>query len=440
MASSLPLLLSPAGAPHAVILFDYENVYLHLRERYFAPARLHATCRALGQGLIERLADAPYHTAVLWQAAYADFDRLPPGGAGGLARAGFEPVFVAGGSAHKNAADMRLCVDALELAHTRPEIGTFVLVSGDGDYLPLVQRLRRYGRRVVLVGFPENTATELAFLFSRVDGGFLEGLDLLPPAVRAELTERRADHLLRHHGVAAFRTDRVPTTADGTPDGITDEAANAVVNGAVNGAATPLAEEVPRAADPDETPEPPRAKVIRVSLGPPAAPALTYTPAPPGWVPPPTPAPGWAPDGSAPAAPATPPRDPRAARRAAVRAASQAIAADAAHEEAGSAEPAAEADPVFAPVAPVTGGLAEAALRAVVLFTPKTNRKPLDALLSNLRLQLLVHKLSEARCLLLLTELQQAGALVRFWRGREQLYCLNLAHPDVLRFQQPHMR
>ena len=52
----------------------------------------------------------------------------------------------------KNAADIRLAVDAMEVLITHPEINVFILVTGDSDYSPLVHRLREFGKHVVGVG------------------------------------------------------------------------------------------------------------------------------------------------------------------------------------------------------------------------------------------------------------------------------------------------
>jgi uncharacterized LabA/DUF88 family protein len=56
------------------------------------------------------------------------------------------------GRAGKNRADIRMAVDALETAMTRPHIKTFVIVSGDSDFGPLVARLREYGRYTLGIG------------------------------------------------------------------------------------------------------------------------------------------------------------------------------------------------------------------------------------------------------------------------------------------------
>lgn len=52
----------------------------------------------------------------------------------------------------KNRADIRMAIDAFEIAMTRPQINTFVIVSGDSDFGPLVAKLREYGRYTLGIG------------------------------------------------------------------------------------------------------------------------------------------------------------------------------------------------------------------------------------------------------------------------------------------------
>src|SRR2546430_7623107 len=62
------------------------------------------------------------------------------------------------GSNKKNATDIRLAIDALELVFTRPEIGTFILLSGDSDFSSLVIKLKEYGKYVIGVGIRESSS------------------------------------------------------------------------------------------------------------------------------------------------------------------------------------------------------------------------------------------------------------------------------------------
>ena len=57
------------------------------------------------------------------------------------------------GTEHKNAADMRLCIDAMEILYTRQNIQSFILVAGDRDYIPVIQHLKKNGRTVRVAGF-----------------------------------------------------------------------------------------------------------------------------------------------------------------------------------------------------------------------------------------------------------------------------------------------
>src|SRR6202022_155346 len=54
--------------------------------------------------------------------------------------------------------DIRLAIDAMELGFTRPEIGTFILLSGDSDFSSLVIKLKEYGKYVIGVGIRESSS------------------------------------------------------------------------------------------------------------------------------------------------------------------------------------------------------------------------------------------------------------------------------------------
>src|SRR6516162_3039335 len=58
----------------------------------------------------------------------------------------------------KNSADIRLCVDALDLAYSKEHIDTFVIVSGDSDFSPLVSKLKELGKHVIGLGMTESTS------------------------------------------------------------------------------------------------------------------------------------------------------------------------------------------------------------------------------------------------------------------------------------------
>jgi uncharacterized protein (TIGR00288 family) len=92
------------------------------------------------------------------QRAYADWRRYPqyivP-----LSESSIDLIFApAFGSSKKNATDIRLAIDAVELVFTRPEIGTFILLSGDSDFSTMVIKLKEYGKYVIGVGIRESAS------------------------------------------------------------------------------------------------------------------------------------------------------------------------------------------------------------------------------------------------------------------------------------------
>src|ERR1700735_5080806 len=90
------------------------------------------------------------------------------------------------GAQQKNAADILMAVDAMEVLITHPDVGTFLLVAGDGDYSPLVQRLREFGKRVVGVGTKASASSRLVAVCSEYKywGTIVAAVN---PAVRAEV-------------------------------------------------------------------------------------------------------------------------------------------------------------------------------------------------------------------------------------------------------------
>lgn len=72
----------------------------------------------------------------------------------------------------KNLADIALCTDVMDVLHTRPNIKTFVIVSGDGGFAWLVRRLNEYGKNVVIAAYPSQTnkvLKDLADIFIDID-------------------------------------------------------------------------------------------------------------------------------------------------------------------------------------------------------------------------------------------------------------------------------
>ena len=107
-----------------------------------------------------------------------------------LYAAGIEPVYVptrlpmSGAPADsnrtsrvKNSVDVKMTADCIECAHSYANIGTFVLVSGDSDFIHVVNTLRTMGKRVIIIGVSWSTSRRLA---DQVDGLILYDTDVDP--------------------------------------------------------------------------------------------------------------------------------------------------------------------------------------------------------------------------------------------------------------------
>jgi uncharacterized protein (TIGR00288 family) len=62
------------------------------------------------------------------------------------------------GMAHKNGADIRLCIEAIETLFTHPNVTTYAIVSGDSDYSSLINKLREYGKYTIGIGLRRSTS------------------------------------------------------------------------------------------------------------------------------------------------------------------------------------------------------------------------------------------------------------------------------------------
>ncbi len=178
-------------ARFAAVFLDFENVYYFFKNTYFDPSDLNDHILDLLRNLREKIAEQ-YGLDCILLNAYADFERLESAPQGALYLLGVDTKNVMG-TDHKNAADMRLCIDVLETLYTRPEIDTFVLVAGDRDYIPVIQHLRRQARHVLGVGFRETVSGDL--LLNLGEAQFLDARELLDDATWERLEARRAEGL-----------------------------------------------------------------------------------------------------------------------------------------------------------------------------------------------------------------------------------------------------
>lgn len=94
-------------------------------------------------------------------------------------------LFPPGGTA-KNGADIRLCLDAMEDLQRFGHVGTVVVVGGDSDFMPLAQKIRAVGRRLVGVGSRGATNAHWAASCDefRYYESLVKGVEALPPPAR----------------------------------------------------------------------------------------------------------------------------------------------------------------------------------------------------------------------------------------------------------------
>ena len=175
--------MDPNGTTYAAVFIDFENVYYHLRKRLFNEERTQDVIIDLIRSLREFIQDKRNESCII-QHAYADFEQLEVNAMGPLYLMGVETHNVLG-TEHKNAADMRLCIDCLEILYTRPEIGTFIFVAGDRDYIPVIQHLKKRAKMVLAVAFKDNISGDL--LMNVGEKGYVDANELLTHVVRAEL-------------------------------------------------------------------------------------------------------------------------------------------------------------------------------------------------------------------------------------------------------------
>ena len=179
----------PAIHGEDVALFiDWENFKISLATGRRTPnvSALKEEVSNLGRVVVAR-AYADWVTRTPEIRGASQFINDPPA----LYAAGIEPVYVPtrltwGNSASpesvrhtrvKNSVDVKMTADCIEFAHSYSNIGTFVLVSGDSDFIHVINTLRAMGKRVVIIGVSWATSRRLA---DQVDGLILYDVDVDP--------------------------------------------------------------------------------------------------------------------------------------------------------------------------------------------------------------------------------------------------------------------
>jgi uncharacterized protein (TIGR00288 family) len=129
------------------VFCDFENVAIGVREAKYDKFDM--------QKVLERLL---VKGSIVVKKAYCDWDRYKEFKAP-MHEAAFELIEIPHvRQSGKNSADIRMVVDALDLCYTKSHVDTFVIISGDSDFSPLVSKLRENNKEVIGVGVKHSSS------------------------------------------------------------------------------------------------------------------------------------------------------------------------------------------------------------------------------------------------------------------------------------------
>lgn len=191
------------------VFLDLENIALGARDARYPRFDI--------QKVIERLLLKGH---IVVKKAYCDFDRYKEFKRD-LHEAAFELIEIPHvRQSGKNSADIRMVVDALDLCYTKGHVDTFVIISGDSDFSPLVSKLRENAKTVIGVGVKNSTSD----LFINNCDEFLYYDDL----VRAQARRRPAERAPSSRGRRPAHEDKsAPAVAGGETKPADEPAAEA---------------------------------------------------------------------------------------------------------------------------------------------------------------------------------------------------------------------
>ena len=126
---------------------DFENIALGVRDAKYAKFDINK--------ILERLL---VKGSIVVKKSYCDWERYKNFKAT-MHEAAFELIDIPHvRQSGKNSADIRMVVDALDLCYTKSHVNTFVIISGDSDFSPLVSKLRENAKTVIGVGVKNSTS------------------------------------------------------------------------------------------------------------------------------------------------------------------------------------------------------------------------------------------------------------------------------------------
>ncbi len=142
------------------VFVDFENIYISIRNKYGEQPNFDSIrdkCEEYGRVTIAR--------------AYADWYRYPRV-TNALYANSIEPMYVPTyyydreegriGRAIKNSVDIHMCIDCMKTLYTHPNIDTYVIITGDRDFIPLINAIRQQGKRAIVIGVADAASSHLA--------------------------------------------------------------------------------------------------------------------------------------------------------------------------------------------------------------------------------------------------------------------------------------
>ena len=191
-------------APNLAVFCDFENVALGVRDAKYAPFSI--------DRVLERLL---LKGSIVVKKAYCDWERYKEFKAP-MHQASFELIEIPHvRQSGKNSADIRLVVDALDLCYTKSHVDTFVIVSGDSDFSPLVSKLRENNKTVIGVGVKSSTSD---LLINNCDE-FIYYDDLVRQQTSKTVAKRRTSQRTTADTKPERKAEaRTPESADPKPD------------------------------------------------------------------------------------------------------------------------------------------------------------------------------------------------------------------------------
>ncbi len=188
------------------VFCDFENVALGVRDARYAQFDINK--------VLERLL---LKGSIVVKKAYCDWERYKEFKAT-MHEAAFELIEIPHvRQSGKNSADIRMVVDALDLCYTKSHVDTFVIISGDSDFSPLVSKLRENNKNVIGVGV-KNSSSDL--LIANCDE-FMYYDDLVRKKKKAKKSARK-------QAPKSAKTPAAETTKEDA-EGLTQEALDLVM-------------------------------------------------------------------------------------------------------------------------------------------------------------------------------------------------------------------